>query len=68
VNDTQPLFTQSQLEAIAAALVVRELQSEGRFTKRGKPFDKGIVYKLINNRIYVGEAVHTPQPPVPCCS
>lgn len=42
----------------SVTLVLRELQVEGRLTKRGKPFDKGIVYKLINNRIYVGEAVH----------
>jgi DNA invertase Pin-like site-specific DNA recombinase len=42
----------------SVTLVVRELQAEGRFTKRGRPFDKGIVYKLINNRVYVGEAVH----------
>ena len=25
---------------------------------RGKPFDKGIVYKLLNNRTYVGEVEH----------
>jgi hypothetical protein len=42
----------------SVTLVVRELQAEGRLTKRGKPFDKGIVYKLVNNRVYVGEAVH----------
>jgi site-specific DNA recombinase len=38
--------------------VVRELNAEGLLNKRGKPFDKGFVYKLLNNRIYVGEAVH----------
>jgi hypothetical protein len=38
--------------------LVREMHADGRLTKRGKPFDKGIVYKLINNRVYVGEAVH----------
>jgi DNA invertase Pin-like site-specific DNA recombinase len=38
--------------------LVRELQSNGRVSKRGKPFDKGVVYKLLNNRVYVGEAVH----------
>ena len=27
-------------------------------TKRGHPIDKGTVYKLLNNRVYVGEAVH----------
>jgi site-specific DNA recombinase len=38
--------------------ILRELQSKGRVSKRGKAFDKGVVYKLLNNRIYVGEAVH----------
>ncbi len=27
-------------------------------TKRGKPIDKGYLYKLLNNRTYIGEAVH----------
>ena len=27
-------------------------------TKRGKPIDKGFLYKLLNNRVYIGEAVH----------
>lgn len=38
--------------------LVRELHEQGRLTKRGKPFDKGMIYKLLNNRVYVGEAVH----------
>ncbi|HZP21414.1 MAG TPA: recombinase family protein [Bauldia sp.] len=38
--------------------LVRELNAEGLTNKRGKLFDKGIVYKLLNNRIYLGEAVH----------
>jgi site-specific DNA recombinase len=46
------------LELGSVTLLVRELQSEGRLTRRGKPFDKGVVYKLLNNRVYVGEAVH----------
>ena len=27
-------------------------------TKRGKPIDKGYLYKLLNNRTYLGQAVH----------
>jgi hypothetical protein len=42
----------------SVTVIVRELQSGGRVSKRGKPFDKGFVYKLLNNRIYLGEAVH----------
>ena len=26
--------------------------------KRGKLIDKGYLYKLLNNRVYIGEAVH----------
>ena len=25
---------------------------------RGKPIDQGFIYKLLNNRVYLGEAVH----------
>jgi len=25
-------------------------------TKHGKPIDKGALYKLLNNRIYIGQA------------
>jgi DNA invertase Pin-like site-specific DNA recombinase len=38
--------------------LARVLRVEGVTTKRGKPFDKGDLYKLLNNRVYLGEAVH----------
>jgi site-specific DNA recombinase len=34
------------------------LRAEGVTGKRGKLVDKGYLYKLLNNRVYVGEAVH----------
>jgi DNA invertase Pin-like site-specific DNA recombinase len=34
------------------------LQSEGVTTKRGKPINKGDIYKLLNNHTYVGEVQH----------
>ncbi|MFO1097104.1 MAG: recombinase family protein [Xanthobacteraceae bacterium] len=34
------------------------LRSEGMRTKGGKPVDKGYLYRILNNRVYVGEAVH----------
>ena len=34
------------------------LRSEGMRTKGGKPIDKGYVYRILNNRVYIGEAVH----------
>ncbi len=40
---------------------VRRLQDEGVTSKSGKLLDKGDVYKLLNNRTYVGEAAHKGQ-------
>ena len=34
------------------------LRSEGMRTKGGKPVDKGYLYRILNNRAYIGEAVH----------
>jgi DNA invertase Pin-like site-specific DNA recombinase len=34
------------------------LRSEGMRTKSGKPVDKGYLYRVLNNRVYIGEAVH----------
>jgi site-specific DNA recombinase len=33
-------------------------RSEGMRTKGGKPVDKGYLYRILNNRVYLGEAVH----------
>jgi len=38
--------------------LVRALQQEGVTTKSGKPIDKGYLYKLLNNRTYLGDAPH----------
>jgi hypothetical protein len=38
--------------------LTQTLRSEGVTTKRGKPINKGDVYKLLNARVYLGEAVH----------
>ena len=37
--------------------LVRALKAEGITGKRGKPIDEGYLYKLLNNPIYMGEAV-----------
>jgi len=42
----------------SATALVRELAKERVTNKRGKPIDKGFLYKLLNNRVYIGEAVH----------
>ena len=42
----------------SATLLTRELVAAGSINKRGKPIDKGFLYKLFRNRLYLGEAVH----------
>ncbi|SDB47236.1 recombinase family protein [Bauldia litoralis] len=42
----------------SATLLARALDSEGVTTRSGKPIDKRVIYKLLNNRVYVGDAVH----------
>ncbi len=42
----------------SATVLVRELAAKGATSKRGKVIDKGFLYKLLNNRVYIGEAVH----------
>ena len=46
------------LKVGSATLVARALNAEGVATRRGKPIDKGFLYKLLNNRVYIGDAVH----------
>jgi DNA invertase Pin-like site-specific DNA recombinase len=42
----------------SATVLAKTLAAEGVRNKRGKLVDKGFLYKLINNRVYLGEAVH----------
>jgi site-specific DNA recombinase len=46
------------LKVGSATLVARALNAEGVATRRGKPIDKGFLYKLLNNQVYIGMAVH----------
>ncbi|MDB5507123.1 MAG: DNA-invertase hin [Devosia sp.] len=46
------------LETGSATILSRQLIGEGVTTRSGRMFDKGVLYKLIHNRIYIGEAVH----------
>jgi site-specific DNA recombinase len=42
----------------SATILARELADEGVRTKRHRPVDRGYLYILLNNRTYIGEAVH----------
>jgi len=46
------------VELGSATLLTRELVANGTLNKRGKQIDKGFLYKLFRNRLYLGEAVH----------
>jgi site-specific DNA recombinase len=46
------------LKVGSATALVRSLSTKGVTTKRGKLIDKSDVYKLLNNRVYFGNAVH----------
>jgi site-specific DNA recombinase len=37
--------------------ILKLLAQEGALNKRGKPIEKGYLYRVLNNRVYVGEAV-----------
>jgi site-specific DNA recombinase len=62
INDSEAATVRMIFERFAAlgsaTALARALQAEGAINKRGKRIDKGFIYKLINNRVYLGEAVH----------
>jgi hypothetical protein len=49
------------VEVGSATVLARELRRDGMRTKQGAPADKGYLYRLLNNRVYLGEAVHKGQ-------
>lgn len=42
----------------SATLLARELVAAGATNRYGHLLDKGVLYGLLNNRVYLGEAVH----------
>jgi site-specific DNA recombinase len=45
----------------SATLLARELREQNVRNRYGRLIDKGALYKLLGNRVYVGEAVHKDQ-------
>jgi site-specific DNA recombinase len=62
INEPEAALVRSIFERFvkmgSATKLAQALASEGVVGKRGKPIDKGVLYKLLNNRLYIGEAVH----------
>ncbi|WP_430640258.1 recombinase family protein [Bradyrhizobium diazoefficiens] len=42
----------------SATLLARELVAAGERNRYGHLLDKGVLYKMLNNRVYIGDAVH----------
>ncbi len=38
--------------------LAQEFAREGVVTNRGRLIDKGVIYKILHNRVYIGQAVH----------
>lgn len=72
INETEARVVRSIFERFVAVgsttLLVKELREKGHCTKRfiskpgrscgGKPMTKGFLYKLLHNRVYLGEIEH----------
>jgi DNA invertase Pin-like site-specific DNA recombinase len=62
INETEATTVRRIFERFAKCrstlTVVRELAAEGFVNKYGQRLDKGRIYKLLHNRVYVGDAVH----------
>lgn len=42
----------------SATKLAAVLKAEGVTNRNGRPLDKGFLYRLLNNRVYLGQAVH----------
>jgi site-specific DNA recombinase len=62
VNEAEAAVVRRIFERFAKSgsvtTMVRELTAEGFVNKYGQRLDKGRIYKLLKNRVYVGDAVH----------
>ncbi|PWS35171.1 resolvase [Falsiroseomonas bella] len=62
VNDAEAALVrrifQGFVETESCTRLVQVLRAEGATTKRGRPLTKSDVYRILSNRVYLGEAVH----------
>ncbi|SFL41176.1 recombinase family protein [Shimia haliotis] len=65
VNDAEAASVRRIFERFvelgSAPVLARELRRDGFRNKQGTLIDKGYLYRLLNNRVYRGEAVHKGQ-------
>ena len=62
VNDQEAILVRRVfdgfVETESATRLLATLRAEGATTKRGRPFTKTDVYRVLGNRTYLGEAMH----------
>ena len=62
VNDAEAALVQrifrGFVEMESATRLVQALRTEGATTKRGRPLTKSDAYRILSNRVYLGDAVH----------
>jgi site-specific DNA recombinase len=62
VNDREAELVRSIFMRFAQGIppqqLIEALAKEGALNKQGKPIVKGYLYRVLNNRVYLGEAVH----------
>jgi DNA invertase Pin-like site-specific DNA recombinase len=62
VNDAEAALVrrifQGFVEMESCTRLVQALRADGATTKRGRPLTKSDVYRILSNRVYLGEAVH----------
>lgn len=65
VNDTEAKLVRRIFDDFvtlrSATLMAKAYGAEGAVTKSGKPFTKQTLYKMLHNRMYLGEIVHKGQ-------
>jgi site-specific DNA recombinase len=62
VNERETLVVRSIFARFARGIppvqLIETLAKEGTRNKQGKPIDKGYLYRVLNNRVYIGKAMH----------
>lgn len=62
INKAEAKLVQSIFRRFARGIqpqvLIEQLANEGARNKNGKPIDKGYLYRVLHNRVYLGEAVH----------
>lgn len=62
INERETELVRSIFTRFARAIppqqLIEALTAEGALNKQDKPIDKGYLYRVLNNRVYLGEALH----------